>query len=165
VWQDESRSIPAYAKLVLVPSLFLAALWAFYPLIVEDIALLWKKQDPQRRIFGAPAPEPRKSKMGAVAALCAIVASMFIAIFLSGYSYRSHVEGALVAPDGTVLTGKEARLWEFLRIVREHADKAPTREEFTDQLGKSWMEATNSIAWGLKVKDEAYHNRSYCETC
>ena len=167
VWQDEGRVMPFYANLIVVPLLFAGCIWAYYPLIIEEIDILLKKPDTQRRIVGAPDPEPELARQRRVASmvLIGIAVLMLVAVFMSGYSFRSHVGGSLIAPDGTVLTGREARVAEFRRQVFLHADRAPTREEFTKELGDAWLKSASSLAYGLQLKGEAINDATFNETC
>jgi hypothetical protein len=165
-WDEEGRIVPLYVKALLVPLLFLGCVWGFYPLVVAEISVLRKKPSEPSKIVGVPADESigEPSKLWAGFVLVAIGLLMTGAVFMSGYSFKAHVGGDWLNGDGTILTGKEARVWEFRRQVLKHAESAPTREQFTKELGDAWMEAAQSLAWGLQVKDESYHDRSFDES-
>ena len=53
LWDDESRKVPDFAKVVLIPVCSALALWSAYPVILEELIVTKSKPEQSKRIVSA----------------------------------------------------------------------------------------------------------------
>jgi apolipoprotein N-acyltransferase len=64
-------------------------------------------------------------------------------------------ENAALQKGAPVITGPEARVAEMRTQLLQYADRAPTREEFTDEIAKAWVSGARRMAGNLDLASSA----------
>ena len=124
-YDDECRVVPLWAKLLLVPSLLLLSLWAYWPLLRKELGIMQgaAERSTSRELVGIEREPCSTSRIWAGVIFCAIAAPMIMAVFLSGYSLRS----GFAASDRQTLRDSQA---ENGRLKSENAEIKKQRNEY-----------------------------------
>ena len=106
IWDSEGERVPLWTKVLLVPLLALGAVYAFYPFVRAELAVLQRKPDQIGELVG-DAP----SKLWAHIVLLVVVAALACTLFASGASFHAHITEPMVQDQGeTVRVTEENKL-------------------------------------------------------